>query len=104
MAKIAVTRTVEKTDAICLIFDRTTAEPMNRTVTIPTKLTDPKHVERAARRIVESDDNLRLIEVLDYKTNSAVLGITDEIFSKYAIPLDPKTRKPLPVATTADNT
>ena len=93
--KFAVTRTVEKTEAIALIFDKIHAEPMNTTVTIGHKLTDDRAVERAVRKVVEADPDMKLIEVISYSTVSKLLGITEEVFMANAVALDPKTRKPI---------
>ena len=93
--KYAVTRTVEKTVATALIFDKTTAEPSNVTVTLGHKLNDAAAIERAVRKIVEADSNIKLIEVVDSTTSTQLLGITEEDFLAHAVNLDPKTRKPL---------
>ena len=93
--KFAVTRTIEKTEAIALVFDKTTAEPLNDKVIIGHKLTDDRAVERAVRKVVEADPNMKLIEVIDYKTVSQLLGITEEDFMAHAVELDPKNRKPI---------
>ena len=93
--KYAVTRTVEKTVATALIFDKTTAEPSNVTVTLGHKLNDAAAIERAVRKIVEADANIKLIEVVDSTTSTQLLGITEEDFLAHAVNLDPKTRKPL---------
>lgn len=93
--KYAVTRTVEKTVATALIFDKTTAEPSNVTVTLGHKLNDAAAIERAVRKIVEADSDIKLIEVVDSTTSTQLLGITEEDFLAHAVNLDPKTRKPL---------
>lgn len=93
--KFAVTRTIEKTEAVVLAFDKTTAEPLNGKVVIGHKLTDDRAIERAVRKVVEADPNMKLIEVIDYKTVSQLLGITEEDFMAHAVELDPKTRKPI---------
>lgn len=91
--KYSVTRTVEKTVVTALIFDKTTAEPSNVTVTIGHKLTDPAAIERSVRKIVEADSNIKLIDVVDTEISTIVLGITEEDFMAHAVELDPKTRK-----------
>lgn len=95
MAKFAVTRTVETTEAVALVFDKTTAESFNRTVTLGHKPTNDAALERTVRRIIEADSNLKLIEVVDITVTSKLLGITEEDFLAHAVELDPKTRKPL---------
>lgn len=93
--KYTVTRTVEKTEAVALVFDKTTAEPHNEKVTIGHKLTDDRAVERTVRKIIEANPNLKLIEVVHYEIVSQLLGITEEDFMSHAVTLDPKTRKPI---------
>ena len=93
--KYAITRTIEKTVATALVFDKTTAEPSNVTVTLGHKLNDAAAIERAVRKMVESDPNIKLIDVVDVEVSTQLLGITEEDFLAHAVRLDPKTRKPL---------
>ena len=93
--KYTVTRTVEKTEATVLVFDKIHAEPFNDVITIGHKLTDDRAVERAVRKVVEANPDLKLIEVVSYGTVSQLLGITEEDFMAHAVPLDPRTRKPI---------
>lgn len=93
--KYAITRTIEKTVATALVFDKTTAEPSNVTVTLAHKLNDAADIERAVRKLVESDPNIKLIDVVDVEVSTQLLGITEEDFLAHAVALDPKTRKPI---------
>lgn len=93
--KYAITRTIEKTVATALVFDKTTAEPSDVTVTLGHKLNDSAAIERAVRKIVEADSNIKLIDIVDTETSTQLLGITEEDFLSHAVALDPKTRKPL---------
>lgn len=95
--KYAITRTIEKTVATALVFDKTTAEPSNVTVTLGHKLNDAAAIERALRKLVESDPNIKLIDVVDVEVSTQLLGITEEDFLAHAVSLDPKTRKPLDI-------
>ena len=95
MARYAITRTVEKTSVVALVFDKTTAEAGNVAVTLGRKFTDDRAIERATRKVVEADPNVKFIEVVDVKTQSVCLGISEEDFLAHAITLDPKTRKPI---------
>lgn len=93
--KYAITRTVEKTAATALVFDKTTAEASNTTVILGHKLNDKAAIERAVRKVVEADTNIKLIDIVDIETSVQVLGITEEDFLAHAVALDPKTRKPI---------
>ncbi len=95
MSRFAVTRTVEKTEVTCLCFDKTIAEPFNRTVTIAGNIKDPKALERKVIKAIEADENIRFIEICEINVISGVYGITEEAFFNNAVELDPKTRKPL---------
>lgn len=95
MARFAITRTIEKTVVTCLVFDKTTAEPYNATIFLGRRVNDNAAIEKAVRKIVEADSNLKLIDVCDIAYNTALYGISEQDFLDHAVVLDPKTRKPL---------
>ena len=95
MARYAITRTVEKTVVIALVFDKTTAEASDVAVTLGRKFNDTRAIERATRKAVESDPDMKFIEIVDVQTESVVLGISEQDFLAHAVTLDPKTRKPI---------
>lgn len=90
-----ITRTIEKTKVVVLLFDKTSAEAYNETVTLPRKLNDAKAIEKAVRKLVETDDNIKLIDIVDVSSETACYGITEQDFLAHAVQLDPRTRNPL---------
>lgn len=92
--KYPFTRTIQKQTVTALVFDKTTAEPSNTTVTLAAPIADPAKLERTVAKMVETD-NIKLIEVVDSFTEEKLYGITAEAFMANAVELDPKTRKPV---------
>lgn len=95
MARFSITRTIEKTVVTCLVFDKTTAEPYNTTIILGRRVNDDAAIEKAVRKIVEADSNLKLIDVCEIAYDTALYGISEQDFLAHAVALDPKTRKPL---------
>ncbi len=92
--KYPFTRTIQKQTVTALVFDKTTAEPFNKDYVITNPINDPKKLERKIAKIVETDHNLKLIEVVNSDTVEQCYGITLEAFMANATRLDPVTRKP----------
>lgn len=92
--KYPFTRTISKQNVAALIFDKTTAEPSNVYVTIAPPISDPKALDRAVQKKVETD-NIKFIEISDVSIDEKVYGITLDDFMSIAVELDPKTRKPI---------
>ena len=90
-----ITRTIEKTKVVALLFDKTTAEAHNETVVLARKLNDAKAIEKAVRKLVETDDNIKLVDIVDVSSETACYGITEQDFLAHAVELDPRTRNPL---------
>lgn len=90
-----ITRTIEKMKVVALLFDKTSAEAYNETVVLARKLTDAKAIEKAVRKLVETDDNIKLVDIVDVSTETACYGITEQDFLAHAVQLDPRTRNPI---------
>lgn len=90
-----ITRTIEGMDVVALVFDKTTAEPSNITITLGRHMNDSKAIERAVRKYVETDGNLKLIDVVDVSYTTDLYGISEQDFMAHAVRLDPNTRKPI---------
>lgn len=95
MARYSITRTIEKTCVTCLCFDKTTAEPYNTTVVLGRRVNDSNAIEKAVRKIVEADSNVKLIDICEVNYDTVLYGISEQDFLAHAVALDPKTRKPL---------
>lgn len=93
--KYPFTRTIQKQTVTALVFDKTTAEPMNADYTLAEPILDPARLERKIAKMVETDSNFKLIEVVDSSIEEKCYGLTAEAFMANAVELDPKTRKAL---------
>lgn len=93
--KYPFTRTIQKQTVVAFVFDKTTAEPFNKTYELAEPITDPAKLERKVAKMVETDSNLKLIEVVHSSIDEKCYGLTAEAFMANAVELDPKTRKAL---------
>ena len=93
--KYPFTRTIQKQTVTALVFDKVDAEPFNKTYTLAEPILDPTKLERKIAKMVETDPNLKLIEVVDSTIDEKCYGLTAEAFMANAVELDPKTRKPV---------
>lgn len=93
--KYEITRTVENTKFTALVFNKTTAEAENLTLTVAGRYTadDPKLARLAQKMIVAPE--LKFIEVVDAISDNKCYGITLNDFMANAVELDPKTRQPI---------
>ena len=93
--KFAFTRTLETTKAIALVFNKTSGEPENVTVFISGKYDlDDRKLAKRVQKEVETDDNLKFIDVVDVEVETALYGTTIEQFMSIATRLNPETRQP----------
>lgn len=93
--KFEFTRTLETTKAVALVFNKTSAEAENVTIRISGKYDlDDRKLAKRVQKEVETDDNLKFIEVVDVEVETALYGTTLEQFMSIATPLNPETRQP----------
>ena len=88
--KYEVTRTIENTTAVALVFDKTLAEAENVTVTAA----DDKKLAKLLNKMFENTDK-KFIEVVSATSANKTYGITLNDFMANAVELDPKTRQPI---------
>lgn len=93
--KYPFTRTIQKQTVTALVFDKVNAEPFNKDYILAEPIADPAKLERKIAKMVETDPNLKLIEVVDSTIDEKCYGLTAEAFMANAVELDPKTRKPV---------
>ena len=93
--KYPFTRTISKQTVTALVFDKVNAEPMNKTYTLAEPILDAAKLERNVAKLVETDSNFKLIEVVDSFIEEKCYGLTADAFMANAVELDPKTRKAL---------
>lgn len=93
--KFEFTRTLETTKAVALVFNKYTGEAGNVTIRISGKYDlDDRKLAKRVQKEVETDDNLKFIEVVDVEVETALYGTTLEQFMSIATPLNPETRQP----------
>lgn len=93
--KYEVTRTIENTTAVALVFDKTLAEAENVTVTVAGRYTaDDKKLAKLLNKMFENSDK-KFIEVVSATSANKTYGITLNDFMANAVELDPKTRQPI---------
>lgn len=91
-----VTRTVRGTLVTVMVVNTESAEVRNETFVIPKVYKKEKALKEAIQKHLElfcKKD--KLVDICDKKTIDTLKGMTDEEFDRYAVELDPKTRRPL---------
>ena len=93
--KYEVTRTIENTKATAIVFNKTTAEAENLTMTFAGRYTadDPKLAKLFQKSLVTPD--LVFVEIVEADSANKTYGITLNDFMEKAVELDPKTRQPI---------
>lgn len=93
--KYEVTRTIENTQVSALVFNKTTAEAENITLTIAGRYDqdDPKLARLVQKSLVTPD--LVFVEIVAATSANKTYGITLNDFMEKAVELDPKTRQPV---------
>lgn len=93
--KYEVTRTIENTTAVALVFDKTLAEAENVTVTVPGRYNaDDNKLAKIVNKMFEGTSK-KFIEVVSATSANKTYGITLDDFMAHAVELDPKTRQPI---------
>lgn len=91
------TRTSKFTEVVAMVVNKETAEVENREVSIPKVFKKDTSLNEAVQEVLtEEDSNLKLVDIVSKKTTEKLMGVPEDIGNKYAVELDPKTRKPLP--------
>lgn len=93
--KYNVTRTIEKTMVTVMTVNPTTAETGKKELLYDgIEKTDKVKILKYLRKHCESE-TCSIVAILDIRTDSKLYGMTEEEFIKYAVVLNPETRKPL---------
>lgn len=93
--KYPFTRTIREQTVTALVFDKVNAEPFNKDYALDKPILDLAKLERKIAKMVETDPNHKLIEVVNSTIGEKCYGLTAEAFMANAVELDPKTRKPV---------
>lgn len=86
-----VTRTIITTEVTALCLDVTTAEPCNKTCTLPRTYPNNEKLLKAAKSVMETD-TLKVVHIVDTKEVESLYGMTEQEFINAAKPLPPRTK------------
>lgn len=89
--KPMVTRTIQSTTVTALCMDIVSAEPCNRTLTIPRTYKTEKDIMKVVKPIIETVGNIRVVAIVDTSVNEALYGMTEQEFLEYAHLLPPRS-------------
>lgn len=90
--KPMVTRTIITTKVIVLCLDVNSAEPFNKTVTLPRTYKDDKKLLKSVEEVINTD-TVKAVHIVDKKEIETLYGMTEQDFINNAKILDPATRK-----------
>ena len=91
--KFNVTRTITTNIVNCLCINLATAEPYNQDFTYDGSTDDKQKVLKNLRKKNENDE-FSIASIVDIRQSSELYGMTEDDFIKYAVILNPETRKP----------
>lgn len=91
--KFNVTRTITTNIVNCLCINLESAEPYNQDFTYGGSIEDKQKVLKNLRKKNENDE-FSIASIVDIRQSSELYGMTEDDFIKYAVILNPETRKP----------
>lgn len=89
-----VTRTITNITVKALCMDTDTCEVSRNTYSIGNIETDEKIMLKVTQQLYETD-TFKIVKIEDYDITERLFGMSEVDFMKYAIELNPETRKPL---------
>lgn len=89
MRKPQVTRTIITTKANVMCLDIQTGEPCNKVFTAPRTYKDNEKLLKVLKSTEETDE-LKLVHIVDVKTEETLYGMDEAEFIKYATVLPPR--------------
>lgn len=90
--KAMVTRTITTTKVNVLCMNITSAEPFNKSVTLPRTYKDDKKLLKAVEDVVNSGD-VKAVHIVDKEEIDTLYGMPEQFFIDHASILDPESRK-----------
>lgn len=94
--KPMVTRSFDTMTCNVLVANISTNTLQEKEITLPTLITEDNKLVKAIREQVETDI-IKFVSIKSTTVKEVLLGMSEQDFIKYAIPLDMETRKPLEV-------
>ena len=95
MRKPMVTRSFDTMIINVMVVNITSQAVSTKEVTLSRVITDSKKLENAVRAMFK--DNEKFVTIVNTKTETKLFGMSENDFLKYAIELDPITRKVLEI-------
>lgn len=92
MRKPMVTRTIKSTIATVLCLDVEKAEPFNYTVELARTYKDEKHLMKAVREKVDTDD-VKAVHLVSVDVKEALYGMYEDEFIEHAKELPSRTKE-----------
>lgn len=87
-----ITRTVLATEVTALCLNIETAEPFNREVTLSGTFKDKKALEKAAKKLIDTD-TVKCVSIVDCNEKETLYGMTEQQFIELANILPPRDAK-----------
>ena len=94
--KPMISRTIITTKVNVLCLDIQSAEPFNKSVTLPRTYKDDKKLLKKVEEVINTDD-VKAVHIVDKEEIETLYGMTEQDFIDHATILDPTTRKELEV-------
>lgn len=90
--KPMITRTIKTTVATVLCLDVEKAEPFNYTVELVRTYKDEKHLMKAIREKVDTED-VKAVHLVSVDVKEVLYGMYEDDFIKHAKELTPRTKE-----------
>ena len=90
--KPMVTRTIVTTKVNVLCLEIQSAEPFNKSVTLPRTYKDDKKLLKKVEEVVNTD-GVKAVRIVDKEEIETLYGMSEQDFINNATILDPATRK-----------
>ena len=90
--KPMISRTIITTKVNVLCLDIQSAEPFNKSVTLPRTYKDDKKLLKKVEEVINTDD-VKAVHIVDKEEIETLYGMTEQDFIDHATILDPTTRK-----------
>lgn len=84
-----VTRTIQTTHANVLCMDIENREPCNKDVILPRTYKDETAMLKAVKKVIETD-TLKAVQVVSYKVEETLYGMSEQEFIEHSTVLPPR--------------
>ena len=92
MATKLITRTITTTEVNALCLNIETAEPFNKSISIPGVFTNKSKLEKAVSKVINNETE-KFVHIVDEHTLQTLYGMSEETFIANAKTLPPRGTK-----------